>query len=345
MIGLDYETLTLIWFFLLGVLLCGYTILDGFDLGVGILHPFIAKTDEERRLVMNSIGPLWDGNEVWLVTFGGALFAAFPVAYATVFSSFYLAFYLLLTGLIARAVSLEFRSKVHSKLWRSVWDFGFFASSLSVAVLLGVAGGNIMAGMELGADYVYEGSLLSQLYWYPLLVGALTASLFAMHGAIYLYLKTEGELQERVWKRITPLFFVFASLYLLVTLATWYHVPHSTENLSEYPILWVVPLLNFLAVLNIPRAMHLRKPLYAFFSSSMVILALASLFSVAVYPNLMLSTIDPAFSVTLDDSRSSHRTLGLMLVVALIGLPCVLSYTVTIYWIFRGKVKLDSHSY
>jgi len=341
----SYDTLTLIWFILLGVLLCGYAILDGFDLGVGILHPFIAKTNRERRLVMNSIGPLWDGNEVWLVTFGGALFAAFPVAYATVFSSFYTAFFLLLTCLIGRAVSLEFRSKVHSDAWRKLWDGGFFLSSFSAAALLGVAGGNVMAGMELGAKYHYQGSLLGQIYWYPLLVGALTVSLFAVHGAIYLYLKTEDELQARVRKAITPLFLTFASLYIVVTIATWWHVPHATENISNYPILWIVPVLNALAVLNIPRAMKLGKPAYAFFTSSMVILALASLFSVAIFPNFMLSTIDPEFNVTLYNARSSAKTLQTMLIIAGIGMPCVLSYTVIIYWIFRGKVKLDSHSY
>ncbi|WP_442505152.1 cytochrome d ubiquinol oxidase subunit II [Novipirellula sp. SH528] len=342
---MNYEALTFIWFVLLGVLLCGYAILDGFDLGVGILHPFIAKDDRERRLVMNSIGPLWDGNEVWLVTFGGALFAAFPVAYATVFSSFYTAFFLLLTCLIGRAVSLEFRSKVQSVRWRSVWDSGFFLSSLTAAALLGIAAGNIMAGMELGPKYKYEGSLLSQIYWYPLLVGALTVSLFALHGAIYLYLKTEDELQDRVRRVIPRLIYVFAGLYVIVTLATWWHVPHATENIAAHPILWVVPILNALAVLNIPRAMHLGKPAYAFFTSSMVILAFASLFSVAIFPNFMLSTIDPAYSVTLDNARSSQQTLGTMLIIAAIGIPCVLSYTVTIYWIFRGKVKLDPHSY
>ncbi|QDV12571.1 Cytochrome bd-I ubiquinol oxidase subunit 2 [Rosistilla oblonga] len=342
---MNYELLTFIWFVLLGVLLCGYAILDGFDLGVGILHPFIAKDDTQRRLVMNSIGPLWDGNEVWLVTFGGALFAAFPVAYATVFSSFYLAFFLLLTCLIGRAVSLEFRSKVQSPRWRKAWDFGFFASSLTAAALLGIAGGNVMAGMELGPRYVYEGGLLSQIYWYPLLVGALTVSLFAMHGAIYLYLKTEDELQARVRRAIHPLFLTFAGLYVVVTLATWLHVPHATENIANYPVLWIVPVLNFLAVLNIPRAMYLNRPGYAFFSSAMVILAFASLFSVAIFPNLMLSTIDPAYSVTLENARSSHATLGTMLIIAAIGLPCVLSYTVIIYWIFHGKVKLDPHSY
>ncbi|WP_166830609.1 cytochrome d ubiquinol oxidase subunit II [Thalassoroseus pseudoceratinae] len=342
---MSYDSLTFIWYVLLGVLLIGYSILDGFDLGVGILHPFIAKDDRERRLVMNSIGPLWDGNEVWLVTFGGALFAAFPVAYATVFSSFYNAFFLLLTCLIGRAVSLEFRSKVKSTLWIKFWDIGFFLSSLIAAFLLGVAGGNVMAGMELGPKYVYQGGLLSQVYWYPLMVGCLTVSLFALHGGIYLYLKTEHELQARVRHAITPVFYAFASLFILVTLATWWHVPHATENIAAYPILWVVPILNALAVLNIPRAMHLGKPGYAFVTSSLAILAFATLFSVAIYPNFMLSTINADYSVTLDNARSSRATLQTMLIIAAVGLPCVLSYTVAIYWIFRGKVKLDSSSY
>lgn len=342
---MSYDTLTFIWFVILGILLCGYAILDGFDLGVGILHPWIAKDDVERRLVMNSIGPLWDGNEVWLVTFGGALFAAFPVAYATVFSSFYLAFFLLLTCLIGRAVSLEFRSKVESKWWRRVWDTGFFLSSMVGAGVLGVAGGNLMAGMKLGPKYHYQGSFLEQIYWYPLLVGLLTISLFAMHGGIYLFLKTEGDLQDRVRRSITPLFLLFAATYLVVTIATWWHVPHATSNLTDYPILWIVPVLNVLAVLNIPRAMHHGKPGYAFFSSSMVILALASLFSVAIYPNFMLSTVNPEFNVTLQNARSSHGTLQTMLIIALVGMPCVISYTVIIYWIFRGKVKLDKNSY
>jgi cytochrome d ubiquinol oxidase subunit II len=328
-----------------GVLLTGYAILDGFDLGVGILHPFIAKDDRERRLVMNSIGPLWDGNEVWLVTFGGALFAAFPVAYATVFSSFYTAFFLLLTCLIGRAVSLEFRSKVRSSAWRKLWDIGFFLSSFTTAFLLGVAGGNVMAGMELGPKYVYEGNLFSQIYWYPLLVGCLTVSLFALHGAIYLYLKTEHELQARARRVITKLFYAFASLYVVASFATFLHVPHATENIANYPILWIVPVLNAFAVLNIPRAMYLGKPGYAFFTSSMVIAALATLFSVAIFPNFMLSTLDPAYSITLENARSGQATLQTMLIIAVIGIPCVLSYTVIIYWIFRGKVKLDSNSY
>lgn len=342
---MSYDTLTFIWYVLLGILLCGYTILDGFDLGVGILHPFIAKDDRERRLVMNSIGPLWDGNEVWLVTFGGALFAAFPVAYATTFSSFYEAFHILLTCLIGRAVSLEFRSKVQSAVWRRVWDLGFFLSSTTAAGVLGIAAGNVMAGMSLGPNYQYLGGLLEQLYWYPLLVGLLAIALFALHGAIYLYLKTEDDLQARVRNSITPIFLVFGGLYLIVTFATWVHVPHATANLHAHPWLWSVPILNALAVMNIPRAMSLGRPGYAFFSSAMVILALAFLFSVAVYPNFVLSTVDPAYTITLENARSSQQTLGTMLIIAGIGMPCVLSYTIIVYWIFHGKVKLDPNSY
>ncbi|MGV3484339.1 MAG: cytochrome d ubiquinol oxidase subunit II [Planctomycetaceae bacterium] len=340
-----YDWYTYIWFVLLGILLVGYTILDGFDFGVGMLHPWVARNDTDRRLVMNSIGPLWDGNEVWLVTFGGALFAAFPVAYATVFSSFYIAFHLLLACLIGRAISLEFRSKASGRWWRRYWDFSFFLSSLVASMLLGVAAGNVLQGMELGAKYRYEGSLLGQLTWYPLLVGGLTTSLFAMHGAIFLYLKTEGELQQRVSRAILPLWAVFAAMYLVVSIATFRVVPHATENIHSFPILWIVPILNVLAVLNIPRAMHLAKPGYAFFSSSMIILALASLFSVAIFPYLVISSLDPAYSIDVYNARSSQTTLGIMLVVAMIGMPFVISYTAIVYWIFRGKVKLDKASY
>jgi len=177
------------------------------------------------------------------------------------------------------------------------------------------------------------------------MVGALTVSLFAMHGAIYLYLKTEGELQNQVRRSITPLFVAFALIYLVVTVATWWHVPHATENLSHHGWLWVVPVLNVLAVLNIPRAMHLGRPGYAFFTSTCVIVALSCLFSVAIFPHFVLSTIDPEYSVTMQNARSSEGTLRTILLIAVIGMPCVLSYTVTVYWIFRGKVRLDPHSY
>jgi cytochrome d ubiquinol oxidase subunit II len=346
----SYDTLTIIWFVLLGVLLIGYAILDGFDLGVGIIHPFVAKGDRERRVAMNSIGPLWDGNEVWLVTFGGALFAAFPNAYATVFSGFYSAFMLLLFALIFRAVSIEFRSKVHNRFWRSIWDWCFFGASGLAALLFGVAGGNLIAGMAINEGGDYTGTMLNQLWSptagaYPLVVGLMTVALFAMHGGIYLYLKTEDELQERTRRAVWSLFGIFLVLYIFATMYTLQAVPNATRNFEAAPWLWIVPVLNVLAIANIPRALSKGKPLYAFLSSSATIAALATLFAAAIFPNFVVSTTDAANSVNIWNARSSEKTLGIMLIIAVIGIPCVLSYTVAIYWTFRGKVKLDSSSY
>ena len=211
---MDASVLTTIWFGLLGVLLAGYAVLDGFDLGVGILHP-LARTDHERRIFVNAIGPLWDGNEVWLVTFGGALFAMFPEAYATVFSGFYIAFMLLLFGLILRAVSLEFRSKMHSETWRKFWDWCFFGGSTVATLIFGVGVGNAIQGLPLDARGVYTGGFFDLLTPYPLLVGLLTVALFAMHGSMFLYLKTEGAIQDRLgpwlwhtWGSFLILFFL-----------------------------------------------------------------------------------------------------------------------------------------
>ncbi len=340
----DHDTLAMIWFALLGVLLIGYTILDGFDLGVGILHP-IARSDEQRRIMMNSIGPLWDGNEVWLVTFGGALFAAFPYAYATVFSAFYVAFMLLLFALIFRAVSLEFRSKTENPAWRRVWDFGFFASSFLAAFLFGVAGGNLMLGLPMNQQLTVHQTLLEQLSPYPIVIGALTVTLFAMHGAIFLYLKTEGDLQKQVEQWIWRAFGFFLVVYMLATMFTLIEVPRATHKFEEHPWLWIAPVLNVLAIANIPRAMFRKQPAYAFASSCATIAALAFLFAVAIFPDLVPSTIDPDWSLTIYTARASVKTLNIMLLIALIGMPCVLTYTAVIYWVFRGKVKLERTSY
>ncbi len=341
---MSHDVLALIWFGLLGILLVGYMILDGFDLGVGILHP-LAKTDEHRRLMMNSIGPLWDGNEVWLVTFGGALFAAFPNAYATAFSAFYVAFMLLLFALIFRAVSLEFRSKTEHPLWRRVWDFGFFGSSFLAALLFGVAAGNVMLGIPMNAELVVEQSVFQQLSPYPIVVGLLTVLLFAMHGSLFLYLKTEGDLQRQVEGWVWRSFGLFLAVYLLVTGYTLASVSSATRNFGEHPWLWIVPVLNGLAIANIPRAMFQKRPFYAFLSSCATIAALAFLFGVAIFPNLVPSTLNAEWNLTVFNARSSSKTLGIMLIIALIGMPCVLSYTAAIYWVFRGKVKLDRASY
>ena len=346
MFGLSFEALALIWFLLLGVLLTGYAILDGFDLGVGMMHPFAARNDSERRIVLNSIGPIWDGNEVWLVTFGGALFAAFPEAYATIFSGFYDALMLVLLGLILRAVSIEFRSKQTLSKWRNFWDWIFFGSSVLVTFVFGLAVGNAIHGIPLNERHEFTGTLTDLLNPYSLLTGLLAVTMFAMHGAIYLYLKTEGELQKRLMPLMWRAFGFFLISYLLCTMYTLYDVPRATHNFEEHPWLWIVPLLNVFAIANIPRALFQNKPAYAFLSSCSVIVAFVFLLTAALFPNLVISRVNPAeYSLSIYHAASSPKTLGIMLVIAMIGITFVLAYTIIIYWTFRGKVKLDEQSY
>lgn len=234
--------LNTIWFFLVGILFAGYAVLDGFDLGIGALH-LLTKTDTERRIMINSIGPIWDGNEVWLVTGGGALFAAFPEVYATAFSGFYMAFMLLLFGLIFRAVAIDFRSKQPMKWWRQLWDVSFSVSSIISAFLIGVALGNIAWGLPLDNNHEFTGTFWSLLHPYALLVGITTVALFMMHGAIYGVLKTEGELQDRIrsWIRNTMIFFIIS--YVTVTMATLLYVSNMTDHLKQSPLLLRNPLL------------------------------------------------------------------------------------------------------
>ena len=337
--------LNVIWFVLLGVLLAGYAVLDGFDLGVGILHP-LARTDEERRLFINSIGPIWDGNEVWLIVFGGALFAAFPEAYATVFSGFYLAFMALLFALIFRAVSIEFRSKQKSGRWRRAWDFGFFASSLLASLLFGVAVGNGMIGMYLDERGVYRGSFYDLLNPYALTAGAVAVAMLAMHGSLYLYLKLPaGELRERVRGWMWHTWGVFLVLYILGTMYTLIAVPRATQNFEHFPWAAVIVLVNVLAVANIPRAVYHAKPVQAFASSVLTIMALVALFGLALWPNLVTARNAPANSLTVYTAASSQKTLGIMLLIVVIGMPFVLTYTAAVYWTFRGRVELTEHSY
>ncbi len=332
------------WFAALGVLLTGYAILDGFDLGVGMLHLFV-RGDTDRRIVINSIGPLWDGNEVWLVTFGGALFAAFPRAYATALSGFYVPFMLVLFALIGRAISIEFRSKYHARWWRAYWDFSFAGASALAALVFGVAVGNAIRGIPVGRDGEFSGQLADLFSPYALLVGVFAAAACAMHGSIYLYLKTEGELQERVHRWIWRTFALFAALYLAVSVYTLVDVPGAVVNFRRMPVAWVVVLLNALAVANIPRAIYQGRPAYAFVSSCCTIAALVFLFGMAVFPNLLVSSDAPQWSLTIYNAASSDKTLRIMRIVAFVGLPFIASYTAVVYWVFRGKTKLDKHSY
>ncbi|MHC4414682.1 MAG: cytochrome d ubiquinol oxidase subunit II [Planctomycetota bacterium] len=333
-----------LWFILLGALLTGYAVLDGFDLGVGMLH-LAARGDDERRVFMNAIGPIWDGNEVWLVTFGGAMLAAFPEAYATVFSGFYIVFMLVLLALILRAVSLEFRGKVTTPAWRGLWDLAFFGSSLLATVLFGVGVGNVMIGVPLNERGVYVGGFLDLVNPYAVMVGLFAVSMFTMHGSIFLYLKTEGGLQERIHGWMWRSFGFFLIMYVLVTIITLITVPRATASFSQWPWASIVIVLNVLAVANIPRAIHNRRAGYAFVSSGAAICALILLLGLALYPNLVTSRPHPEYSLTIHDAASSQKTLTIMAVIAAIGMPFVLAYTSIVYWVFRGKVRIGSHSY
>ena len=342
----DFTTsLEFIWFTAFVILATGYAILDGFDLGVGMLHLF-SKKDEERRLMLNAIGPVWDGNEVWLVTAGGALFAGFPDVYATLCSAFYIPIMLLLTGLIFRAVAIEVRSKQTMEWWRWLWDVLFTIASLIIAFGLGVVLGNLIRGIPLDAAKEYTGGFFDLLHPYALLVGLLTVSLFFMHGAIYILMKTEGELHEKMRGWINPSIIAFIILYATTTMATLIYMPHMADAIKERPFFFVVAILNMLAIANIPREIHHGRDGRAFISSCANIAFLMMLYGIGTYPNVIRAINDPAnLSLTIYNSASSQKTLEILLIIALIGIPMVVSYTIAIYWIFRGKVRLDASSY
>jgi cytochrome d ubiquinol oxidase subunit II len=336
--------LNTVWFILVGVLLTGYAMLDGFDLGVGALHLFVKK-DEDRRIFLNAIGPVWDGNEVWLVTGGGALFAAFPMAYATVFSGFYLAFMALLCGLIFRAVAIEFRSKESWGWWRQMWDIGFALGSVGSSFLIGVAMGNILVGIELDARGNYIGGFWALLNPYAVLLGLTTIALFTMHGSIYLVMKTEGELQARVRRWVNRTIGIFLFFYIILNVATLVFAPHILEILRARPWLLAVFAFNVLVVMNIPRQIHKGNDFAAFLSSCGAMILLMALFGLTVYPNMVLSMPNPENSLNIYNAASTAKTHFIMLIMAIIGVPVVLAYTVSVYYIFRGKVKLTPHSY
>jgi len=332
--------LNLTWFILLGVLLAGYAVLDGFDLGVGMLH-LLARGDAERRTFIATIGPIWDGNEVWLVTFGGALFAAFPEAYATIFSGFYFVFMLVLLALISRAVALEFRSKRASAAWRRSWDVVFFLSSTLATLLFGAGVGNAMIGVPLDDRGIYTGGFLRLLNPYALLVGLLAVALFLMHGTIYLHLKTAGTLHERIYRWMWRGYGFFVVVYLLASAVTLLAVPRAMASLHSYPLAWLAVALNVAALAAIPYALYRRWSGRAFLASCTTVCALVLLLGLALLPNLVTSQPLPENSLTIYNAASSPKTLWIMLVIAVIGMPFVLAYTSTIYWVFRGRVQIS----
>ena len=336
--------LALFWYVGLGVLLTAYAVLDGFDLGVGTLHLFF-RTDHERRLNLNAIGPLWDGNEVWLVTFGGALFAAFPEAYATILSSLYLPFMLLLFFLIGRAVAIELRSKHPSPLWRAYWDFTFAASSTLTVFLFGVFAGNLLGGVPVDTEGRLHASVLSLFGPYPISVGLLAVAGATLHGAAFLQLKLEGELEARARRFAFIAFFVFVGLLCSVTVTTFVYAPHALRHFSHYPIAWALPSIGALATFNVLRALVYERPREAFASTSITIVMLCALFGVAMFPHLLHSSESRQASLDLWESSSSSATLFTMSIIALIGAPLVIVYTVIVHYVFRGRVKLGKFSY
>jgi cytochrome d ubiquinol oxidase subunit II len=337
--------LNVVWFVLFVVIIAGYLIMDGFDLGVGILHPFLAKKDDERRISLNSIGPVWDGNEVWLVLGGGALFAAFPMVYASLFSGFYAAMMLVLLVLILRTVAIEFRSKRPAPRWRAAWDWIFFASSLGIALLLGVAFGNIMQGVLLDAQGNIGGTLLDLLNPYALLVGVTTSFMLATHGAIYLSMKTEGELLARAKAWIPRLMIVFFVLNTALVFWTVLGRDAIAARYLQQPLLGVFPAGALIAVIAAWLMVRRGRYLVAFLLSAAMIAGLLFSAAIGLYPNLLISSIDAQYNLTIFNAASQPNTLTVMLIIALLGLPFVLLYTAGVYYIFRGKVQINSQSY
>lgn len=340
-LGLDYPTW---WFLVVGALFSGYAILDGFDLGAGAWHLFFRK-EKSRRIALNAVGPVWDGNEVWLVIGGGALFAGFPVLYASVFSAMYIPFMLFLAFLIFRAVSIEFRSKEEMKWWRRLWDVSYCISSTMLAFLLGVVMGNVLQGIALGPRHEFKGHWLEFINPYSVLVGITVLALFMMHGAIYLIMKTEGKLYERLQELLKNAIIFFVVMYVIVTMYSLIFIPHLSDRFRNNPELFIVPVLAFLSIANVPRLATKGKYLMAFIFSSLTLSFLLILSAIELYPVLVISTLDPVYNITIYNAASSEKSLGIMLTIAAIGGPLVIMYTVFVYRTFWGKVKLDETSY
>jgi cytochrome d ubiquinol oxidase subunit II len=341
-LGLDYQTW---WFLVVGGLFSGYAVLDGFDFGAGAWHLFFRK-ETSRRIAINAVGPVWDGNEVWLVIGGGALFAGFPIMYATLFSSLYIPFIIFLVFIIFRAVAIEFRSKEEMVWWRKTWDICYSVSNIMLAFLLGVVLGNVLQGIAIGENYEYQGSgLLEFINPYSVLTGLSVLFLLMTHGAIYLLLKTEGKLYEKLTYLVKRSIIAFVIVFAMTTLYTLVFIPHLSVKFEANPELYVVPLAAFLSIANIPRLASKKKYLRAFLFSSLTICLLLVLVAVELYPNMLLSTIDNKYNIDIYNAASSQKSLKIMLLMVIIGAPLVLSYTIFVYNTFRGKVKLDEHSY
>jgi cytochrome bd ubiquinol oxidase subunit II len=340
-LGLDYNVL---WFLVFGGVISGYAILDGFDLGAGALHLLLRK-EQSRRIALNAIGPVWDGNEVWLVIGGGALFAGFPIAYAAIFSAFYIPFMVFLMGIIFRAVAIEFRSKEPMLWWRKTWDVAYCGASITIALSLGLMLGNVAFGIPLNEQKEFAGNWLTFFNPFSIMVAITTLALFMMHGAIYLTMKTEKRLYARLRILARNFIIFFVMSFVITTLYTLLYVPHLSDFFRDHPIGFIVPVLMVLSIANVPRQIKKGKYRYAFISSSITIALLLIMVALEVYPYLLYSTVNPANSITVQNGASSYKTMKILLTIAAIGTPLVALYTSFVFWTFKGKVKLDEMSY
>lgn len=367
---LDYETLRVIWWLLLGLVLIGFAVLDGFDLGVGALLPFVARTETERRIAINSVGPVWDGNQVWLILGGGAAFAAWPPLYATAFSVFYVALFLVLVALILRPVGFDFRNKVDHPRWRQVWDWSLFTAGTVPALVFGVAFGNLLRGLPFRFDQElrveYQGGFLFDLLGpFPLLCGLVSLTMLLMHGAAYLLVKTEGAIEARSRRVLTaaaPLLVVLLTIcgiwvawgidgYVLAEGAA--HGGPSNpllkqvvrepgawlSNYAAYPWMLAAPVLAYGgALLALALTLRRRAPLLVFLFTAISVFGVVSTAGLSMFPFLLPSSLDPTSSLTVWDASSSRLTLFIMLLATVVVLPIVVLYTSFIYRVLRGKV-------
>lgn len=327
------EALQIIWFILIFVLLTGYAILDGFDLGTGIWHLFTPKK-EHRDQFIKAIGPFWDGNEVWLLTGGGAIFAAFPPVYATTFSGFYLAMMLVLLALIFRASAIEFRDKIQNETWIKRWDFAFAFGSTLPTILFGVAVGNIVRGLPMNEIGDYTGGFFALLNPYALLIGLTTFAMFAVHGAAFLSLKTEGELHHKAGGWLKASWIIYFVLHVIAIVWTLFAYSHASLALS-----WFVGVAAILSVIYIRIAYNKCRELGVFLASAAAILINMIFVGCSIFPMWVPSLSNRSMGLSIYNSSSSQLTLGVMLAMALIGMPVVIGYTTYIYRTFKGKVS------
>jgi cytochrome d ubiquinol oxidase subunit II len=324
-----------IWFILIAVLFIGYFFLEGFDYGVGILLPFLGKDDEDRRVIINSIGPFWDGNEVWLLTAGGAMFAAFPRWYATLFSGFYLALVLMLLALIGRGVAFEFRSKDKNPTWRTLWVWLIFVGSFVPALLWGVAIANIVRGVPIDSKMNYVGDLLDLLNPYALVAGLTSLTGFALHGALFLNLRTRGEIAERARSAAVKLSAPAVLLLVVLAILSFFMTDIFTR-LGLVPGL--IAILAMAAAFLVRWLLRIKRDGWAFVTTGLTIALTTITAFLGLYPRVMVSSLNPAWSLTIYNASSSPYTLTVMTIVALIFVPIVLIYQGWTYWVFRERV-------